>query len=88
MAKHTETPRSGHPIEALLCSLRDDLAAGADLPAWSMDAETTTRVVQLAAQVVQTLGLIRDSEFNARLRSSPLTQHLPRATPAPTDSQI
>jgi polysaccharide biosynthesis transport protein len=43
---------------------------------------------QLAAQVVQTLGLIRDSEFNARLRSSPLTQHLPRATPAPTDSQI
>jgi polysaccharide biosynthesis transport protein len=43
---------------------------------------------QLAAQVVQTLGLIRDPEFNARLRSSPLTQHLSRATPASTDAEI
>ncbi|WP_336979186.1 GumC family protein [Brevundimonas nasdae] len=43
---------------------------------------------QLAAQVVQTLDLIRDPEFNTRLRSSPLTKHLPRATPAPTDAQI
>jgi hypothetical protein len=51
MAKHTETPRSGHPIEALLCSLRDQIAGSVDLPAWSMDAETTTRVVTLAAQV-------------------------------------
>ena len=32
---------------------------------------------QLAAQVVQTLDLIRDPEFNARLRSSPLTRRLP-----------
>jgi ribose-phosphate pyrophosphokinase len=51
MAKHTETPRSGHPIEALRCSLRDEIADSSDLPAWSMDAETTTRVVALAAQV-------------------------------------
>lgn len=43
---------------------------------------------QLAAQVVQTLDLIRDPEFNARLRSSPLTRRLPRATPAATDPQI
>jgi len=43
---------------------------------------------QLAAQVVQTLDLISDPEFNARLRSSTLTKHLPRTTPAPTDAQI
>ena len=43
---------------------------------------------QLAAQVVQMLGLLRDPEFNARLRSSPLTHHLSRATPAAIDPQI
>ena len=43
---------------------------------------------QLAAQVVQTLDLTRDPEFNTRLRSSPLTRRLPRATPAATDPQI
>jgi hypothetical protein len=50
MAKHTETPRSGHPIEQVLCTVIDELAAVADAPAWSMDADTTTRVVQLAAR--------------------------------------
>ncbi|WP_148614265.1 HNH endonuclease signature motif containing protein [Nocardioides rubriscoriae] len=54
MAEHTDTtttPRSGHPIEALLCSVLDDLKGLADVPTWSMDAETTTRVVALAARV-------------------------------------
>jgi hypothetical protein len=50
MAKHTETPRSGHPIEQVLCTVIDELAAVADAPAWSMDATTTTRVVELAAR--------------------------------------
>ncbi|MDO9456238.1 HNH endonuclease signature motif containing protein [Nocardioides sp.] len=51
MAEHTDTPRSGHPIEAFLCSVLDDLKGLADVPTWSMDGATTTRVVRLAAQV-------------------------------------
>lgn len=51
MAEHTDTPRSGHPIEAFLCSVLDDLDGLADAPTWSMDAATTTRVVALAARV-------------------------------------
>jgi hypothetical protein len=54
MAGHTErteAPRSGHPIEAFLCSVLDDLKALADVPAWSMDDATATRGVQLAARV-------------------------------------
>jgi hypothetical protein len=51
MAERTDTPGSGHPIEAFLCSVLDDLKDLADVPTWSMDASTTTRVVQLAARV-------------------------------------
>jgi hypothetical protein len=51
MAQHTDTPRSGHPIEKFLCSVLDDLRALADAPTWSMDAATTTRVVALGARV-------------------------------------
>ncbi len=47
----TATPRSGHPIEALLCTVLGDLQGLADVPVWSMDAATTTRVVALAARV-------------------------------------
>jgi hypothetical protein len=50
MAKHTETPRPGHPIEQVLCTIIDELAGITDAPAWSMDATTTTRVVELAAR--------------------------------------
>ena len=51
MAEHTDTPRSGHPIEAFLSSVLEDLTSLADVPAWSMDVATTTRVVRLAARV-------------------------------------
>jgi hypothetical protein len=51
MAEHTDTPRSGHPIEAFLCSVLDELQGLAAVPTWSMDSETTTRVVRLAARV-------------------------------------
>jgi hypothetical protein len=50
MAKHTDTPRSGHPIEQVLCTVIDELTGITDAPAWSMDADTTTRVVELAAR--------------------------------------
>jgi hypothetical protein len=51
MAEHTDTPGSGHPIEAFLCAVLDELKGLADVPTWSMDAQTTTRVVALAARV-------------------------------------
>jgi hypothetical protein len=51
MAEHTDTPGSGHPIEAFLCSVLDDLKGLADVPTWSMDAPTTARVVALSARV-------------------------------------
>ncbi|MDB5244068.1 MAG: nuclease [Spirosoma sp.] len=52
MTKHTDTARSGHPIEEALRLVREILDGLADEPAWSMDAATTGRVVGLAAQVV------------------------------------
>ncbi|MFB9315670.1 HNH endonuclease signature motif containing protein [Nocardioides plantarum] len=51
MAQHTDTPGSGHPIEAFLCTVLDELKDLADVPTWSMDEKTTTRVVGLAARV-------------------------------------
>ena len=50
MAEHTDT-RSGHPIEAFLDAVLDGLTGLVDVPAWSMDEATTTRVVGLAARV-------------------------------------
>ncbi|MFB9312746.1 HNH endonuclease signature motif containing protein [Nocardioides plantarum] len=51
MAQHTDTPGSGHPIKAVLCRFLDELKGLADVPAWSMDVETTIRVVGLGARV-------------------------------------
>lgn len=51
MTTHTETPRSGHPIEEFLGAVLDDLKGLADVPAWSLDETSTDRVVALAARV-------------------------------------
>lgn len=52
MSEHTDTtPRSGHPVEVLLCSVLASLQEAVDLPVWSMDEATTDRVVVLAARV-------------------------------------
>jgi hypothetical protein len=51
MSKHTDTSRSGHPIEEFLCSVLADLEALTDAPAWSMDEATTDRAASMAARV-------------------------------------
>ena len=51
MAEDTRTDPPGHPVEAFLSTALDALKGLADATVWSMDAETTTRVVGLAARV-------------------------------------
>lgn len=74
MAEHTDTDRSGHPIEAFLRSTLDHLHHLADTPAWSMDEDTTTRVVRLAARVTASLA-----ELEARTITQAAALDLPAA---------
>jgi hypothetical protein len=74
MAKHTETPRSGHPIEQVLCTVIDELADIADVPAWSMNTDTTTRVVELAARAAAAVA-----EVEARSVGQAQSHDLPGA---------
>jgi hypothetical protein len=56
MTEHTETPRSGHAIEAFLRTALDDLTDLADVPVWSLDPASTDHVVRLAARVAAGLA--------------------------------
>jgi hypothetical protein len=51
MTKHTDTSRSGHPIEEFLCLVLAELKGLTGAPAWSMDEATTARVVKMSARV-------------------------------------
>src|SRR5687767_1728847 len=78
MTEHHDTPRSGHPghpIEAFLCTVLDDLKTLTDTPTWTMDAATTTRVTQLAARVAAGI-----TELEARSISHADTLGLPDQT--------
>ncbi|MFB9313583.1 HNH endonuclease signature motif containing protein [Nocardioides plantarum] len=74
MAEHTDTPGSGHPIEAVLCRFLDELKGLTDVATWTMDATTTTRVVALGARVGAGVA-----ELEARSISHAETLDLPGA---------
>ena len=64
MAEHADTPRSGHPIEVALCDFLDVLEGLVDVPTWSMDEQTTTRVAGLAARVAAGIGELEARSIN------------------------